>query len=369
MSWVHLLHSPLSSPPSLVRRPIATGTASFDRIAVIICYHASRRPAHAATAAQYTSRVSVLHRKECGKCHNKGHFAKWCRSGRCCSRNRQSVGRSNVAAHAVDAGNSIDSDVFHIGELITIDFVPPFCTAYRELDVNGTTIPCKIDTSAQINGMSLKSFNSIACEPAVRPKKILVKPCGLCQPLKSAGVATLLSFIVIAGSTDFLVIDTQDATLLGLDACLRLGIVHIDVVNAPSSTNSLFEQNADIFTGVRCVPGGHHISIVKSMPPVIHASRKVPLHLRLKVQQQLNDMERLGIIVKRTEPTEWVNSYSLLIVEKNSGKLRPCLDPRQFDQAIHREHFQIPTFDHVVTEMHGKKMYTVIEMLDGFWLR
>jgi hypothetical protein len=62
------------------------------------------------------------------------------------------------------------------------------------------------------------------------------------------------------------------------------------------------------------------------VPPVIHASRKIPLNLRLKVQQQLNEMERLGIIVKRTELTEWVNS--LLIVEKKSGKLRICLDPR-----------------------------------------
>jgi hypothetical protein len=100
--------------------------------------------------------------KECGKCHKMGHFAKWCRGGRCRSRNRQPTGRSNVTAHAVDADNSIDNDVFNIGELVTINAVSPFCAAYRELDVNGTTIPCKIDTGAQINAMSLKSFNGIA---------------------------------------------------------------------------------------------------------------------------------------------------------------------------------------------------------------
>jgi hypothetical protein len=214
--------------------------------------------------------------------------------------------------------------------------------------------------------MSLKSFNRIADKPALRPTTIMVKPYGLRQPLKSAGVATLsLVYRDRRMDTDFLVIDTQDPTLLGLDACLRLGIVHADAVDASSNTNALIEQYADIFTGVGCVPGEHHISVDKSVPPVIHASRKIPLNLRLKGQQQLNEMERLGIIVKRTEPTEWVNS--LLIVEKKSGKLRICLDTRQLSQAICREHFQIPTFDDVVAEMHGKKMFTVIDMRDGFW--
>jgi hypothetical protein len=99
------------------------------------------------------------------------------------------------------------------------------------------------------------------------------------------------------------------------------------------------------------VPGEHCISIDKSLPPVIHALRKVLLNLRLKVQQQLNDMERLGIIIKCTEPTDCVNS--LLIVEKKSGN--PC------------KHLQILSFDDNVAEKHGKKLFTVIDMRDGFW--
>jgi hypothetical protein len=273
--------------------------------------------------------------KECGKCHKMGLFARWCRGGRCRSRNRQSTGRFNVTAHAVDADNSIDNDLFQIGDLVTINAVLPFCTAYRVLDVNGTTIPCKINTGAQINAMSLKSFNRIADKPALRPTTIMVKPYGLRQPPKPAGVATLsLVYHDRRLDADFLVIDTQDPTLLGLDACLRLGIVHIDAVDASSSTIAVIEQYANIFTGVGCVPGEHHISVDKSVPPVIHASRKIPLSLRLKVHQQLNEMERLGIIVKRTEPTKWVNS--LTIVEKKGGKLRICLDPRQLNQAIRR---------------------------------
>jgi hypothetical protein len=269
-----------------------------------------------------------------------------------------------VAAQAVNTGNSVDNDVFHIGELITINAVSPFCTAYRVLDVNGTTIPCKTDTGAQINVMSLKSSNCLADKLAPRPTTTLVKPCGLRQPLKLAGFATLsLAYRDHRLDADFLVIDTQDPILLGLDACLRLGIVHIDAVDASSSTNALIEQHADIFTGVGYVPGEHHIYVDKSVPPVIHASRKVPLNLRLKVLHKLDDTEHLGIIIQRANPTEWVTS--LPIIEEKSSNLRLCLDSHQLNRAIRREYFQIPTFD-VVAELHGKKMLTVIDMRDGF---
>ena len=52
-----------------------------------------------------------------------------------------------------------------------------------------------------------------------------------------------------------------------------------------------------------------------------------------------------GILAPVTEPTEWVSSM-LVIVKPN--KLRICLDPRDLNKAIRREHYQMPT----VEDMH-----------------
>ena len=41
------------------------------------------------------------------------------------------------------------------------------------------------------------------------------------------------------------------------------------------------------------------------------------------------------------EPTDWVSS--LVTVEKKNGSLRVCLDPRDLNLVIKREHFMIPT--------------------------
>ena len=91
----------------------------------------------------------------------------------------------------------------------------------------------------------------------------------------------------------------------------------------------------------------------------------MPLALLPKVKEKLEAMERNGIIIKRDEPTAWVNS--MLIVEKKDGSIRLCLDPRELNKAIMREHYSVPTFDDVLPQLSGKKIFSIIDMKDGFW--
>ena len=88
---------------------------------------------------------------------------------------------------------------------------------------------------------------------------------------------------------------------------------------------------------VGCVPGEHHIVVDPTVKLVIHAQRKVPLAIQPKLKQLLDRHVSNSIIKKRDEPTEWVSS--LLCVEKKDGSLRICLDPKDLNRAIQREHF------------------------------
>ena len=44
-------------------------------------------------------------------------------------------------------------------------------------------------------------------------------------------------------------------------------------------------------------------------------------------------MEKQGIIVKESQPTEWISS---LVAVQKPGKLRVCIDPRDLNRAIKR---------------------------------
>ena len=49
------------------------------------------------------------------------------------------------------------------------------------------------------------------------------------------------------------------------------------------------------------------------------------------------------------------------------GKFDLCLDPKDLNSVIRREHFQIPTFQDVVSCLGGKKYFTVLDQNDSYW--
>lgn len=76
-------------------------------------------------------------------------------------------------------------------------------------------------------------------------------------------------------------------------------------------------------------------------------------------------MEKMKVIKRIEEPTQWVNPF--VIVEKSNGKLRICLDPRDLNTAIMREHYQLPTVDEITCRLSKAKYFTVPDASSGFW--
>ena len=102
-------------------------------------------------------------------------------------------------------------------------------------------------------------------------------------------------------------------------------------------------------------------------PPVVDAQRSVPLSLREDIQCELDDMESKGIIVKlkEGEPSAWMNS--LVYHRKSNGKLRICLDPKDLNKAIRREHHVIPTSEEILPKLTGAKFFSIMDAKCGYW--
>ena len=76
-------------------------------------------------------------------------------------------------------------------------------------------------------------------------------------------------------------------------------------------------------------------------------------------------MTSLGVKKKVEEPTEWVNS--MVCVRKPNGDLRICKDPKDLNNNIKREHYQIPTRDEITSQMAGAKNFSELDASQGFW--
>ena len=64
-------------------------------------------------------------------------------------------------------------------------------------------------------------------------------------------------------------------------------------------------------------------------------------------------MEKTGVIRKVDEPTELVSL--MLVVEKANGELRICLDPKDLNEEIKREYYELPTFKEICKQTKRSK--------------
>ena len=65
------------------------------------------------------------------------------------------------------------------------------------------------------------------------------------------------------------------------------------------------------------------------------------------------------------EPTPWVNS--IVVNEKQSGKLRVCTDPRDLNKAVKHEHYQLPTQDETTARLAGAKYFSHLVAKSRYW--
>ena len=78
-------------------------------------------------------------------------------------------------------------------------------------------------------------------------------------------------------------------------------------------------------------------------------------------------MEADEVVVKVDKPTEWV--HNPVIVEKTNGKLRICLDPRELNKYLKREHFQLPTWEEIASRLAGAIYFSKLDANQlGYWL-
>ena len=121
-------------------------------------------------------------------------------------------------------------------------------------------------------------------------------------------------------------------------------------INTVLNCINIINEFDDCFSEIGCLLNReYHAELRDDVKQVISPSRKIPIALKDKLNNELRHMEKLGIIERIHKPTEWLNT--LVVVEKPNGKLCVCLDPRPLNKAIKREHYQLPTAEEIIAHI------------------
>ena len=140
----------------------------------------------------------------------------------------------------------------------------------------------------------------------------------------------------------------------------------VSTKGGPMTKEQLFKKFPKVFgPGVGCLKGEYHIRLDPQCSPVQHAPRKVHVAFRDSLKEKLDQLVEEEILAPVIEPTPWISS--MVVVPKSDGRLRICLDPKDLNQAIQREHYPLPTIEEIATRLYGAKVFTVLDVRNGFW--
>ena len=243
---------------------------------------------------------------------------------------------------------------------------------YEDLRIESKTVKFQLDTGAKVNVISDKVIQDLDIECHYEKTLVKLKSYSGHQILTKGVVILPCEYKGKVFHVRFHVIEIEAPSLLSAQTCKEMGLlarIHSlqqhNIPERPTDLDqSILVEYPDLFQGLGCLPGEHTIKLDPSVPPVVHPPRKVPVSLKEKIKDELDRMEKAGVIVRQTEPTDWVNSM-VAVVKPN--KIRICIDPRDLNAAIRREHFPMTTIEEVVASMPQAKVFSVLDATSGYW--
>lgn len=92
----------------------------------------------------------------------------------------------------------------------------------------------------------------------------------------------------------------------------------------------------------------------------------IPLAIRDAVKKELDRLiaKKAIIVVDVIDNRASVNR--IVVVEKQNGKIRICLDPSDLNKQIIRKPQLIPAIDELCSKWLGKQIFTVFDLAEGY---
>ncbi|KAJ1181697.1 hypothetical protein NDU88_006899 [Pleurodeles waltl] len=224
------------------------------------------------------------------------------------------------------SGSDMDDNHYVVHVVHTIDGRRlPTC----QVLLQGLPVPTLVDTGASINLTAAEGYQRLSKPPPLKPTRVQAYAFGNARPLEMAGVFTAE---VAHENTTVLAkiyMSTEGSVfLLGCQTAQEVNLVHFAFSIHASDLEDLVKEFDSLFKGFGCLKGPPlKLHIDDSVAPVALRHRQVAFHLRPKVEQELQLLEKAGIIERVSGPTPWVSPIVVTRKPKQPEAVRICVYP------------------------------------------
>ena len=330
--------------------------------------------------------------KRCRNCNKFNHFAKLCRSPRAnirqghTSKQNQPRRRDNIRPVQTEEDKLQSSS-----ESSESDYCYAVNTNYNKapttkLKINGKNVKFTVDTGSTINIIDENTFKQLQ-NINLQKTHVRAYPFNSSEPVQMTG-----KFDTLIESRKRLTIATIYVTaqdggcLLSNTTAQELGLIslHLNQIDTRTKVSrkvkgtglstikdekvrNILHKHSKVFQGVGKLNNRQiELLIDKSVKPVAQRQRKIPFHLRGKVDSELNRLQQEDIIEKvpDNDETDWISP--VVIVPKQDEQIRLCVDMRAANTAIKRVCHPIPTVRDISLDLNGAKYFSKLDMSQAY---
>jgi len=291
----------------------------------------------------------------CKRCGLKNHFAVGCRV-----KNIKSVQQEPVSTSGSESDSNLNCwKLTSIQGHKSTDTIPGNSQSSwsEKILIEDLSIKCKLDTGADISVMPLKIFRKISKSAGVKPTNTNVHlqafDGSTTKPIGRVNLKCEYNDKVVY--EDFMIVNSSNM-ILGLPGCLALNLVkRVNSLAVPKvktiEVDKFINKNKDVFSGTGRFPDACSIPLKVDNPNIFHPATRVPQMLMEPLKKELERLQSREAIVRveQISPNACVNK--IVIVEKQNGKIRLCLDPRDLNEFVVRRPKVMPTLEEVASKL------------------
>ena len=305
----------------------------------------------------------------CHFCKQKGHIKKVCFQAKSKPPLQKAHSKSNVnfAEWNKQSIETTDACYDYVYSVRGVSHEPIMIDVW----LNAVHVPMEVDTGTGYTIISRSQYESVwpvtSERPALGPSSAILNAYGGI-PLKVVGeivVSASLKDGTKVSSAKVVVVDGKGPCLLGRVLMRRLGLID-DVHNVSTIADSITQEFPDLFSeGLGCYKGRQFaIEVDPTVPPKFCKARTVPYTLRAKVDQELDRLQKEGIISPVTN-SPW--AAAVVPVVKPNDKIRLCGDYKlTVNRAARLDTYPIPTLDDLFSGLAGGKVFSKLDMSQAY---
>ena len=297
------------------------------------CTRCSKSPPH-------DCQQCPAHDAICHNCSKRGHYKAMCRS----SKKVREVHQETLSEQ------DRNSEAF-LGAIGTNNGNPWII----QLQVMNEIVDFHIDTGAEVSVIPNQVYRKLG-SPTLTPLR---------QTLRGPGEEAKLTRGNRETEQELYVAEGLHRPLLGRPAIESLQIMQ-RVQGIVSGKLNPIEQFPSLFQGLGKMQGQYTIKLQEGAKPyALSTPRHVGIPLLKPVKAELEHMEKLGVISKVSEPTQWC--AGMVVVPKPDGQVRICIDLTRLNDSVCRERHPLPAVDSTLAQLAGAKLFSKLDANYGFW--